>query len=138
MAMHPILVQLPDPLYRHVEQRAAATQRSIEETLTEFIATAIPQVLELPEALAEAIAHLDLLDDQSLWRAARKRLSSRLVAQLEQLHQKQQREGLNAFESQERQQLMHQYEQTMLIRAEAARILAERGHDVQNLLSKIA
>lgn len=85
--------------------------------------------------LAKAIADLDLLNDDELWRAARNRLSDEARAQLEALNFKQQREGLTPAEQETLEHLVHQYDQAVLLRAEAARLLKARGHDVSTLLT---
>jgi hypothetical protein len=52
-----------------------------------------------------------------------------------QLVWKQQAEGLTFAEEEEAALLQHYAQQVMLIRAEAAALLAERGHDVDQLIS---
>jgi hypothetical protein len=90
---------------------------------------------ELPADLAAAISPLSLLDDESLWRVARSSLSSEAAAQLEELHDKQQSQGLTDAEVQAVAMLVRDYERAMLIRAQAAAILKQRGHDVSRLLA---
>lgn len=94
-----------------------------------------PVADELPADLAEAILPLSLLDDGSLWRAARTRLSAESAEQLESLHLKRQREGLTEAETQTLSGLVRQYERTMLVRAQAVALLKQRGHDVSQLLA---
>jgi hypothetical protein len=53
---------------------------------------------------------------------------------MERLHLKRQREGLTENETQALNNQVHQYEQTMLIRAQAAALLKQRGHDVSGLV----
>jgi hypothetical protein len=89
---------------------------------------------ELPVELAAAVASLDVLTDDELWRAARNRLAEELSSRAEQLHHKRQREGLTAAESEEEDNLVRQYERIMLVRAKAAQLLRTRGHVVNGLL----
>jgi len=51
---------------------------------------------------------------------------------LEALHGKQQREGLSAEELQEEQALLELYRETLLVRAQAALLLKQRGYDVSD------
>ena len=51
------------------------------------------------------------------------------------LYFKQQREGLTLAEKERLEQLVHQYDQAVLLRAEAAQLLKARGHDVSELLT---
>jgi plasmid stability protein len=135
MTVQAITLNLPETLYDWLKQRAEQTQRSIEDELLETVATAIPLTEELPDDLNEAISHLHLLDDQTLWRAARSHLSAEVATEMEQLHLKRQREGLTENETQILNNRVHQYEQTMLIRAQAAALLKQRGYDVSELVA---
>jgi len=91
---------------------------------------------ELPADFAEAISRLKLLDNEALWRAARYCLPAEVATQIEELHLKRQREGLTDAEAKTLNGLMRQYERTMLVRAQAAALLKERGHDVSQLLAR--
>lgn len=82
-----------------------------------------------------AIEDLKLLNDQELWQAARNRLSEDARSQLEALNAKQQRGKLTTAEKETLEQLVDQYDQAVLLRAEAARLLKERGHEVSTLLT---
>ena len=53
--------------------------------------------------------------------------------ELEELHFKRQREGLTANEAERAAELVRQYDRKMLLRAEAALLLKERGHDVSEV-----
>jgi hypothetical protein len=86
---------------------------------------------ELPPDLAEAISPLSLLDDEALWRAARRQFPS--AAELEELHLKRQREGLTEAETKVLADLMRQYEHVLLVRSQAIALLHQRGHDVSHL-----
>ena len=81
-------------------------------------------------------AQLDALEDEALWQLARSHLSRKEGAELENLHLKWQSEGLTPDESARASFLVGQYERTMVLRARAARVLKERGHDVSCLLTE--
>lgn len=68
-------------------------------------------------------------------RAARNRLSEEAKSQLEALNLKQQRGELAPAEKETLERLIDQYDQAVLLRAEAVRLLKERGHDVSRLLT---
>jgi hypothetical protein len=97
----------------------------------------IPFGVDLPADLEEAVSSLATLDDEALWLVARTQFPAEAAEQLEQLHLAQQREGLTAAEAEESARLERQYERTMLVRAEAAALLARRGHDVSVLLTAV-
>lgn len=134
MSTQPLTLNVPSPLYEHLKHRAEQAQRSVEEETLEVLATAVPADGALPAELSEAIESLKGLDDAALWEAARSRLADDVSEQLEVLHVKQQREGLTNADSQELAELVRQYERQMLVRAQAAALLKERGHDVSELV----
>lgn len=134
MAVHAVTLQLPDPLYSLLQSRAERAQRSLEAELLEAVATVTSE--EEPSSdVATAVAELELLNDQELWQAARNRLSEEARVELEALNFKQQREGLTPPEKETLEQLVERYDRAVLLRAEAARLLKERGHDVSKLLA---
>jgi len=90
---------------------------------------------KLSQDVAKAFDDLELLNDQELWRAAQNRLPNDTRSELEALNLKQQIERLTPVEHAALEQLVHQYDQAVLLRAEAARLLKERGHDVSKLLT---
>jgi hypothetical protein len=84
--------------------------------------------------LNEALSALSLLDDEALWDAAQCHLPKQAAERMESLHC--QRQGLTKAEAQKLETLVQQYERYMLVRAEAAALLKQRGHDVSKILSK--
>ena len=131
MTTQAVTLQIPEPLYRELKQRAVQTNRTIEDETLEVLTAAVPH---LPADLEEALSPLTLLDDESLLRAARSHLAADLAAELEELHQKQQREGLTAMEAQTVAIRVRQYERAMLVRAQASALMKARGHDVSTLI----
>ncbi len=137
MTVHPITLNVPDSLYRRLKQRARETRRSVEDELLDVLATAVPLDQELPHDLAKAVAALSSLEDNALWEIARSRLSPNAAAELETLNWKQQAEKLSSDEQNRQEELIYQYEKTMLLRARAAVLLKERGYDISELMSSI-
>jgi len=131
-----VTLELPEPLYERLRNRAAQSQRSIEAEARETLASALQESDSLPADLEAAITPLALLSDAELWQAGCTRLSQETVEQLEELNLKRQREGLTEAEEATAAGFIHQYERVMLIRAEAAALLKQRGHDVAPLLRK--
>jgi len=135
MNTHPVMVNLPKRLYTRVERRAKLTDRSVESELLDAVAHAMQAEDDLPEVLSTLLGELSLLDDKALWRSARAGMKASESAQLEKLHLKRQRVGLSDPESQILASLVRQYEKTMLIRAQSAALLKQRGHDVSRLFA---
>ncbi len=98
------------------------------------VAGVIEDEEDLSPSLAESISVLKLLTDDELWRAARNRFSGETRVKLEELNLKQQREALAPFEKELLEQLVQQYDEAVLLHAEAARLLNERGLDISKLL----
>lgn len=127
-------MNLPGPLYERLARRATKTHRTVEAELVDAVATVLDEPGELPVDMAEAISALHLLEDADLWRAARQGLAAERAAEIEELHQKRQSEGLSASELEALATLMKEYTRTMLVRARSAALLKQRGHDVSDLL----
>lgn len=79
-------------------------------------------------------AQLSYLDDDDLWQAARTRVADDKAQCMQELVWKQQAEGLTPTDEEEADVLQRHAQQVMLIRAEAAAQLAERGFDVRTFL----
>ena len=90
---------------------------------------------DLAPQLARAVRELRELDDEALWRVARDHLPREAARELEALNHKQQREGLSPSEEEKAARLAEAYERFLLLRAEAAGLLQERGHDISSLAS---
>src|SRR5687768_3763587 len=136
MAVQTLTLNLPETLYHRLRERAGQANRTVEDETLDVLATAVSGAEgQLPADLEEAVAQLTLLTDQDLWRAARGGLAPDATARLEDLHLKRQREGLTAAEGQALSVLVRQYERSMLVRARAAALLRQRGHDVTGLLT---
>jgi hypothetical protein len=89
----------------------------------------------LPPDLERELALLSSLDDEALWLAARSRLSDDDAARSEILHWKRGREGLTEAEAEAVGDLARVYDRLMLVRAQAAVLLKQRGHDISSLLA---
>jgi plasmid stability protein len=134
MSTQPLTIQVPTPLYQHLQQRANEARRSVEEETLQVLAAAVPTEGVLPEDMANAIRSLDALDDAALWKTARHRLADDVSEQLEAFHAKKGSVGLSDAESQQLADLIRRYEFSMLLRAQAAALLKRRGHDVTELV----
>ena len=134
MPAHAITLRLPETLYQRFRRRAERTHRSLENEILDAVASASADG-DLSPDLLEAVEALDELGDDELWRIARRVMSREASEELEALHFRQRDEGLSRSEDAVRAELMHEYERTMLIRAKAAKLLKDRGHDVSSLLA---
>jgi plasmid stability protein len=135
MTVQSLTLNVPEALYHRLKRRAEQTHRPVEDEALDVLAAGVPVADELPPDLVEAISPLALLDDEALERAAGSRLAAEAAAQMEELHLKRQRQGLTDAEAQTLAALVRQYERAMLVRAQAAALLHQRGHDVTPLLT---
>ena len=128
MTLQIMTLHLPRPLYNRFKRRAERSQRTVEAQLLAAATVGMQAEEELPADLTQIAASLSLLDDAALWRAARSHLPTEVSTQIEDLHLKRQFEGLTSSEVETLAELMHQYERSMLVRAEAAFLLKQRGY----------
>ena len=136
MVTHTVIVNLPSRVYERVQQQAQDKNRSVEDELTSVVETAFSLGEEwagVPPDLAEEAAQLALLDDDHLWRVARMTVPVEKSERMQALTWKQQKEGLTKVEQQETNQLQRLSHRVMLLRAEAAVLLQERGFDISPL-----
>ncbi len=129
-------LNIPDALYQRLKARAEQHQRTVEDELIEAAAAGVAEDEDIPPELEKTLASLSVLDDETLKQAARSHLPLEMWQEIEELHFRQQREGLMTAEQARLNWLMRQYERAMLIRGEAAALLKERGHDVDVLLKR--
>src|SRR5262249_39611408 len=102
MSEQTVVLNIPDAVYSRLRSRAEQHQRSIEAESLDVIVAAV----SAGDDISEVLAGMELLDNDALWRAGRSRLAPEMAAQLEELHDKQQREGLTAEEAADAQRLV--------------------------------
>ena len=134
-------VTLTNELYQQVKQRAGQANRTVEAEVVaavEALLAADTGEVGLPQPLAEELAQLAFLDDTHLWQVARQVASREKNERMQQLVLKQQAEGLTADEAAEAQHLQHYAHRLMMIRAEAAVLLQQRGFDIKSLRQPVS
>lgn len=134
MTVQDVTIRLPKALYEQLLSRAARRQRTVADEVLDVLTGATPATEALPDELERAIAQLISVDDAALWQAARSHMPTDAVERLQELNLKRQREGLVEAEQQESDVLIRQYERSMLMRAQAAALLKQRGHDISTIL----
>jgi tryptophan 2,3-dioxygenase len=130
MTVHPVTVNLAEPIYRRMQRAAERTQRSVEQLIGDALAAMTPEHAELPADLQTALAQMAYLDDAALWQAARTALQLDQQQRLAALHDQQQRTQLSPVEQAEEQALLKLYRETQLVRAQAEVLLMQRGYEV--------
>lgn len=135
MTAHAITLHLPENLYEYFRKRVEWTRRSLEAEVLDAVASGASLEEELSSELVATLDAMEGLDDEELWRLARETMPRQASRELEALHFKRQDEGLDPAEDATRAKLIQEYERTILIRAQAAKLLKERGHDVSGLVA---
>jgi hypothetical protein len=130
MASQSITVELPEAVYDQIRRAAERTGRPLDQVLTEALAMVAPVIDTGPLSLRSALAHLVYLNDAALWQASRATMAAEQRERLQALHDLQQRRPLTDTERSEEQALLQLYRETLLVRAQAAVLLKQRGYDV--------
>jgi hypothetical protein len=95
----------------------------------------LPALDELPLAVADELAQMAQMTDEELQQAARLTMTAAENQRIQRLLLQRQRDGLSAEQEIEAERLAQRQERIMLVRAQAAALLQERGHDVSDLIS---
>ena len=128
--MTTVPVQIPESLYRRLERAATATRRSVSDVLASSLAITLPTLADLPEALAHELAAMIWLNDEALRAAAQPTLTLDQQQRLSELNDRADRQPLSDQAQAEREALLAEYDRSMLRRAQAFAILAQRGYAV--------
>ncbi len=134
-----VTLNLPNQVYESFKRKADQSQRSVEDELLAVVIAQKPEPVNsetevLPAELMKKLEAMELLDDETLWRAARP-LSAKRATQLSKLNDKHQREGfLSPTEVGQQKELVREYERVMMVRAKALALLKQRGLDISELL----
>jgi hypothetical protein len=131
-----VTVTVPPGLYEHLQKRAQQRQRSIEDEVVLTLAAAVPSGDALPSDFEATLASLASLDDEALWRLARSRVADEDASRLAELGDRRQRAGLTDNELREAEDLVQRHDRVIVVRAEAAALLKQRGHDINRLLTE--
>jgi hypothetical protein len=125
-------VGMPIPLYNRLKRAAELTHRSVEDVLAATVNVALVTDASLPADLANELAAMMLFSDDALWSAAESSMSPAQQRRLEQLPAIADSRGLTAAEAAELDHLMEVYDRSVLRRAKALAILAQRGYQLPN------
>jgi hypothetical protein len=130
-----VTVTVPANLYDHLQQRVQQRQHSIEDEVVLALAATVPDRDQVPADLKTILTSLATLDDETLWQLARSRVNDEDIARLAELGERRQRSGLTHDELDEAEDLVQRHDRVMVVRAQAAAELRQRGHDISALLN---
>lgn len=132
MSAQTIQLDMPETVYQQIRRAAEKTQRPFNDVLIEAVSAVAPVMEMPPSPFRTALAQMAYLNDAALWQAARATMSELQRERLEDLNDQQQRDGLSLAEAEESQALVALYRETILVRAQAAVLLKQRGYDVSD------
>lgn len=131
MSMYPVTLNLPERLYRRLQQTAQAMRQPLDEVLVRAVEVGSPPLWDdVPAAFQADLAALDRLDDESLWQIARSRQTEDDMARYGELLGKNAEDALTPAERTELAQLREETDRFMLRKAQAAALLHWRGHSI--------
>ncbi|MEW5987250.1 MAG: hypothetical protein AB1791_11490 [Chloroflexota bacterium] len=135
-----LTVEVPEPLVRRLRRIAEITHRSVEDVLTTTVNAALPPAHDLPADLADEVAALTFFNDEALWAAAESSLTPAQQRRLNQLSHAGGSRPLTRVELAEMAYLIELYDRSVVMRARALAVLAQRGYRIpdQVALSGVA
>jgi len=129
-------INVPENLYRRLQRQAGVERRSIDElvrqTLSRQLPPAVPVEDDLPSSLREELLAMEHLSDAALWSLARSTLSSEQLVEMDRLRDIAKERPLAPDEKTRQQDLLWEYDETILRRAHAAMLLSSRGYDLSD------
>jgi hypothetical protein len=128
MASRAVTIQLPGRLWQRLKYVAQASHRSVQDVLTAGITATLPAIADLPANLADELAAMTWLSDQALWGATTPTFAPEQQARLAALNELANRRDLTVGEQAETETLLAAYHRSVLCRAQAFALLAQRGH----------
>ena len=126
-----VKVTLPNSVYERIRMTAQAASLTSEEVIKQSVILLLPAFeADMPLNLRLILARLALLNDIQLWKAANSVMNESRQIQLEELAELKKHRSLTEVEHTELDKLTDEAQKIMLCKAEAYRILAQRGHTV--------
>jgi hypothetical protein len=121
-------VQIPEPLFQKLKRIADLTHRSVEDITATSLEAALPLPPGLPPDIANELAAMHLFSDEALQAAVVPSFTPAEEHRLNQLNMTAGEQDLTPAEAAEQQHLIMSYQHSVLRRAKARAVLAQRGH----------
>jgi hypothetical protein len=125
-----VTLELPEAVYDQIRRAAERAQRPLDQVLVEAVTAVAPVVDTAPDSLRSALGQLPYFNDAALWQAARSSVPVEQRNRLQALHDRKSQGPLSEAERAEEEALVRLYRETVLVRAQAAVLLKQRGYDV--------
>jgi hypothetical protein len=125
-----LTLRLPASVVAKLRRAAALTYRSVDDIVATTVDAALVEPPSAPADVAAEFAAMHLLSDQALFAAAQPSLSPAKLSRLRQLNRTAGERALTEAEAAEQAALLEDYHCSVLRRAQALAILAQRGHEI--------
>lgn len=125
-----ISVNVPESAYRKLQRAAELTYRSVDEVLVSTIESGLPVPPDAPPEVGAELAAMHLFSDDALWAAVKPSFSPTEQTRLLQLNDLAGERELTPAETAEQKGLLAGYYRSVLRRAQALTVLAQRGHPI--------
>jgi hypothetical protein len=123
-----IPISLPESLVRRLKRAADLTHRSVEEIAATSLEAVLPPSSNFPPDIGDDLTAMNLFSDEALWAAVEPSLSPSEELRLNQLNTAAGERSLVPAEEAEQSELIVAYRRSVLRRAKALAVLAQRGH----------
>lgn len=131
MLVESVKLDIPEYLYRRLEQTAQAMARPLQEVMLQALQMGSPPLWEdAPPEFQVELAAMDRMNDSTLWRIAHSRKTPAEMTRYDELLERNQDGLLTDSERLELQALRKESERFMLRKAQAAALLQWRGHHI--------
>ena len=130
IAEQTLTIRLPASVVAKLKRAAALTYRSVDDIVATTVDAALAEPPSVPADLVAEFAAMHLLSDQALQAAAQPSLSPAELYRLRQLNHDAGERSLAQAEEAEQTALLDAYHHSVLRRAQALAILAQRGHEI--------
>lgn len=133
MSEQAVTLTIPEVVYNKIRQAAEKKDRPVADVMMEVISAAAPTIDMPINQLRASLTQMTYLNDAALWQASRTTIAESEQTRMELLHHKQQHSSLSNNERTELDDLEKLYRDTILVRAQAAVLLKQRGYDISDL-----
>lgn len=126
---HPVVLELPERLYKYFQQIATTNEGTVEATLLDAL-----EVLSgvSTEDIDSQLARLEDFSDAQLWSIVAQRLTAKENERLDYLMENNKLGKLSDTEQVELETLVAKINRQMLLRSDALLRLKQRGYDADN------
>ncbi|MBP8002358.1 MAG: hypothetical protein KA314_14435 [Chloroflexi bacterium] len=132
MMQSPVTVHLPNTTLDHLRRTAKQQRKTVEDVVRDLVVREVTPLPSLPDEVEDELAAFHHLSDDVLMLLAQSTLSPEQQNEIAHLNQEAQQRILTSSEQKRQDCLVTLYERVLVRRAEASKILKERGYDIES------